>query len=64
MFAFETEVHFRNFLFKVGGKVGIKDFGIDWLKEIKMTDYGSLQVDFYPPKRMAKNPISIVVLGY
>lgn len=37
--------------FKVGDKVEIKDFGIGWLKGIKMTDYGSLQVDFYPPKK-------------
>lgn len=37
--------------FKVGDKVEIKDFGIGWLKEIKMTNYGSLQVDFYPSKK-------------
>ena len=37
--------------FKVGDKVEIKYFGIGWLKEIKMTDYGSLQVNFYPPKK-------------
>lgn len=37
--------------FKVGDKVEIKDFGIGWLKEIKMTNYGSFQLGFYPPKK-------------
>lgn len=37
--------------FKVGDRVEIKGFGIGWLREIKMTDYGYLWVDFYPPKK-------------
>lgn len=37
--------------FKVGDKVEIKDFGIGWIKEIKVSDYVFLHVDFYPPKK-------------
>lgn len=37
--------------FKPGDKVEIKGFGIGWIKGIKMTNYGYLQVDFYPPKK-------------
>lgn len=37
--------------FKVGDKVEIKGYGIGWLKEIRVADYGKLQVDYYPPKK-------------
>ena len=41
--------------FKVGDKVEIKDFGIGWIMSISisisMSNYGTLSVNYYPPKK-------------
>ena len=37
--------------FKVGDKVEIKDFGTGWIMSISMSDYGTLNINYYPPKK-------------
>ena len=37
--------------FKVGDKVEIKGYGVGWIMSIRMSDYGTLSVNYYPPKK-------------
>lgn len=37
--------------FKIGDKVEIKGEGIGWIMSIGMLDYGTLTINYYPPKK-------------
>ena len=37
--------------FKVGDKVEIKGFGVGWIMSISMSDYGTLSINYCPPKK-------------
>lgn len=37
--------------FKVGDKVEIKGEGVGWIKRIDVSDYGTLTITYYPPKK-------------
>lgn len=37
--------------FKVGDRVELKNYGIGWIMSISMSDYGTLSINYYPPKK-------------
>lgn len=37
--------------FKVDDKVEIKGYGVGWITSISMSDYGTLSINYYPPKK-------------
>ena len=49
--------------FKVGDRVELKNYGIGWIMSISMSDCGTLNINYYPPKRTVRNQTSIEVLG-
>lgn len=37
--------------FKVGDKVEIEGYGVGWIMSISMSNYGTLRISYYPPKK-------------
>lgn len=37
--------------FKIGDKVEVKGYGIGWVETIRINDYGSVELTYYPPKK-------------
>ena len=35
----------------MGDKVEIKGYGVGWIMSISMSNYGTLNVNYYPPKK-------------